>query len=140
LIADAIGWRIDRIEETRKPIISMIERKTASVVVEPGRVAGCLHTAIAYRDGLPVIRLIHPQQICPHLEGVKTGDSIEIVGTPNIHLCGKPEFPGGEGTISIAVNMIPRVLCARPGLHTMLDLPVPAAMLGDARDFVRARN
>lgn len=140
LIADAIGWRINRIEETRKPIISMVERKTASVAVEPGRVAGCLHTATAYREDRPVIRLIHPQQICPHLEGVETGDSIEIIGKPHIRWCGKPEIPGGEGTVAIAVNTIPRVLCARPGLHTMLDLPAPAAMLGDARELVRAGN
>ena len=29
--------------------------------------------------------------------------------------------------------MIPRVLNAAPGLYTMADLPVPAALLGDVR-------
>jgi 4-hydroxy-tetrahydrodipicolinate reductase len=42
--------------------------------------------------------------------------------------------------MAIAVNMIPRVLNAAPGLYTMADLPVPAAMLGDARRFVRVSS
>jgi 4-hydroxy-tetrahydrodipicolinate reductase len=33
--------------------------------------------------------------------------------------------------------MIPRLLNASPGLYSMADLPVPAAMLGDARGFVQ---
>jgi len=34
------------------------------------------------------------------------------------------------------VNMIPHVLKAPPGLHSMADLPVPSAMLADARTFL----
>jgi 4-hydroxy-tetrahydrodipicolinate reductase len=97
-----------------------------------------MHTAVAYREDKPVITLIHPQQVRPELEGVETGDTIEIVGTPNIKLMGHPEIPGGQGTIAIAVNMIPRILNAAPGLHTMADLPAPAALLCDARRLVRA--
>jgi 4-hydroxy-tetrahydrodipicolinate reductase len=137
LIASTVGWEIDRIEEERKPIVSQVRRDTAFVTVEPGQVAGCLHTARAYRRGQPVITLIHPQQIHPQLEGVNTGDAIEICGTPSVKLIGSPEIPGGKGTAALAVNMIPRVLNAAPGLHTMADLPIPAAMLADARRFVR---
>lgn len=135
MIAGALGWEIERVEESRQPIISRVQRETGFVTVEPGQAAGCFHTAVAYREGMPVITLVHPQQVHPYLEGVETGDSIEIVGTPNVRLAGHPEIPGGLGTIALAVNMIPRVLNARPGLHTMADLPVPAAMLGDARRF-----
>jgi 4-hydroxy-tetrahydrodipicolinate reductase len=136
MIADAVGWEIERIEETRTPIVSQVRRETPFVTVEPGQVAGCLHTAVAYRRGTPVISLLHPQQIHPQLEGVETGDAIEILGTPNVRLAGTPEIPGGQGTVALAVNMIPHVLKASPGLHTMLDMSVPAAMLGDARRFV----
>lgn len=136
MIANAIGWQIDRIEESREPIVSQVRRETPFVTVEPGQVAGCLHRAVAYRDSKPVITLIHPQQIHPQLEGVQTGDSIEIAGRPNLRLGGSPEIPGGEATAALAVNMIPHVLNAAPGLHMMADLPVPAAMLGDARNSV----
>jgi len=138
MMADALGWEIERIDEKREPIVSKVRRETPFVTVEPGGVAGCMHTAVAYRAGKPVISLIHPQQVHPRLEGVETGDSIEIDGTPHVRLSGSPEIPGGLGTISLAVNLIPRVLNAAPGLHSMADLPVPAAMLGDARRCVRA--
>ena len=136
MIAAALGWELDRIEETREPIISSVRRETPLVTVEPGQVAGCHHRAVAYRQGEAVITLNHPQQIHPQLEGVETGDSITIEGSPDITLAGSPEIPGGEGTCALVVNMIPRVLNAAPGLHTMADLPVPAALLGDARKLV----
>lgn len=139
MIAESLGWQIERIEETREPIISQVRRETPHVTVEPGQVAGCLHRAVAFRNGRPVITLVHPQQVHPGLEGVETGDSIEITGTPNLRLSGSPEIPGGEATAAIAVNMIPRVLNADPGLHGMADLPAPAAMLGDARRLLRGR-
>jgi 4-hydroxy-tetrahydrodipicolinate reductase len=137
MIATALGWEIERIEENREAIVTQVRRETPFITIEPGQVAGCLHTAVAYREGKPVITLVHPQQIHPSLEGVATGDYIEITGTPNVCLSGTPEIPGGQATCALAVNMIPRVLTASPGLHTMAELPVPAAMLGDARKLVR---
>lgn len=136
MIATALGWEIDHIEQLREPIISQIKREAPFINIEPGQVAGCLHTASAYRQGKPVITLIHPQQIDPRLDGLETGDTIEITGIPNVHFTGSPEIPGGEGTAALTVNMIPRILNATAGLYSMVDLPVPAAMLGDARRFV----
>jgi 4-hydroxy-tetrahydrodipicolinate reductase len=129
-----VGWEIERIEETREPIVATVRRETPHVTVEPGQVAGCLHTAIAHGAGRALITLVHPQQVHPQREGVATGDSIEIIGSPGVHLAGSPEIPGGEATCALAVNMIPRVMNAAP----MADLPVPAAMLADARTFLRA--
>ncbi len=136
MIAAALGWEIDRIEETREPIISTVRRETSSVVVHPGEVAGCKHVAVAYIGGRPAITLVHPQQVLPGLEGIETGDRIEVIGVPTLRLAGNPEIPGGEGTAALAVNMIPRVMAAPPGLRTMIDLPVPSAMMGDARGLV----
>ncbi len=47
-----------------------------------------------------------------------------------------PEIDGGIGTIAMCVNMIPHVLNSRPGLKTMIDLPVPRAILGDMRELL----
>ena len=136
MIARAVGWEIDEIQETREPIVSRVRRSTPFVTVEPGQVAGCHHKAVAHVAGRPAITLDHPQQIVPGAAGVQTGDSIEILGSPPLSLAGSPEIPGGQATIALAVNTIPRVLSAAPGLHTMADLPVPAAMLADARRFL----
>lgn len=130
LLAAALGWEIERIEETREPIVSAVRRETPFAVVEPGQAAGCLHRAVAWRAGKPAITLVHPQQVRPELEGVETGDAIEIAGEPPIRLAGSPEIPGGAATIALAVNAIPRVLAAPPGLHTPLDLPVATALRG----------
>jgi len=140
LIAKALGWKLERIEETRSPIISKVYRETPYVKVEPGQVAGCRHTAIGYVSGEAKIELIHPQQVLPQLEAVETGDYIEISGQPDINLAIKPEIPGGLGTMAMAVNMIPQVLAARPGLVSMAELPMPAAIAGDVREILAWRR
>lgn len=140
MIARALGWNITRIVETRAPIIAGIARHSPFIRVAPGAVAGCLHQAVAYQDSKAVITLVHPQQIEPEREGIATGDTVEIHGEPNLRLAGSPEIPGGAATIALAVNMIPHVINASPELHTMADLPVPAAMLGDARNYLRPRR
>ena len=132
MIADALGWVIDDIIQIREPIISSVRRETPFVVVEPGQVAGCRHSATAYRQGHAAITMIHPQEVSPHLEGVETCDSLEIKGSPDMHIECRPEIPGGQATEALAVNMIPHVLQADAGLYAMADLPVPAAMLGNA--------
>lgn len=137
MIAAALGWEIESIEERCEPIIATVRRETPFATVQPGCSAGCHHSAVTYMRGGQVINLIHPQQICPHFEGVETGDTIEIEGTPDIRFSGSPEIPGGIATVALAVNMVPRVLSVPPGLYCMTDLPVPAAVMGDVRDLVR---
>jgi 2,4-diaminopentanoate dehydrogenase len=130
LISEAIGLGVDRIDQIREPIVSNVRRETPHVTVEPGMVAGCAHTGIGYRGPAEVVRLVHPQQVHPHLEDQDTGDYIHVHGDPEIHMEIKPEIAGGKSTIAIAVNMIPRVVAASPGLKRMIDLPPPAALMG----------
>lgn len=132
MISQALGLGVDRIEESREPIISTVYRETPHVKVQPGMVAGCAHIGIGYRGDQEVIKLIHPQQIHPHLEEQDTGDYINIYGKPEIHMAIKPEIAGGVATMGIAVNMIPHVVAATPGLKRMIDLPVPAALMGES--------
>ncbi len=44
----------------------------------------------------------------------------------------KPEIAGGKATMGIAVNCIPHVVAATPGLKRMIDLPAPAALMGES--------
>lgn len=132
MISDALGLGVDRIEQTREAIISTVRRQTPHVVVEPGMVAGCSHTGVGYRGDTEVVRLVHPQQVLPELEGQATGDYITIHGTPTISMAISPEYAGGLATIGIAVNMLPHVVAAAPGLVSMVDLPAPAALMGQS--------
>lgn len=129
MIANTLGWKLDEIVQTKEPIISQVCRETPHVVIKPGMVAGCRHIAYGKQNGQVKITLEHPQQVRPELADVETGDYIRITGTPDLNLQIKPEIPGGIGTIAMAVNMIPLVFQASPGLKTMPDLPLPAAML-----------
>ncbi|SES73133.1 4-hydroxy-tetrahydrodipicolinate reductase [Natronincola peptidivorans] len=137
MVADGIGWKIDKIEETREPITTNFERITKYAKVEAGNVAGCRQCGYGYVNGELKIDMEHPQQVLPETEGVDTGDYIWIKGTPDINMQIKPEIPGGIGTIAMCVNMIPHVINALPGLKTMLDLPVPRAIMGDMRELVQ---
>lgn len=136
MIADGIGWNLEKVEQTREPIMSSVYRKTDYVEVEAGNVAGCRQCGFGIVDGEIKIDMEHPQQVLPQLENQSTGDYISIKGVPNIDLQITPEIPGGVGTIAMCVNCIPHVINARAGLKTMLDIPVPRAILGDMRELI----
>lgn len=141
MISDALGWCLsEKVRQTMEPIITEVKRKTEYAEVEKGDVAGCSMNGYGYVDGELKIVMVHPQQIEPQAGGVETGDYITIKGTPTINLSIKPEVPGGIGTIAMCVNMIPQVINASSGLKTMLDLPVPRAIMGDMRERIEKRG
>lgn len=136
MIADALGKKIDGFEQQMKPIVTTLDRKSKYGEALKGNVAGVNMTGQGLVNGEVFIDMKHPQQIEPEMEGTNTGDYINIKGTPNIHMAITPEIDGGIGTIAMCVNMIPHVLNSRPGLKTMIDLPVPRAILGDMRELL----
>lgn len=136
LIAHALGLDVEDFRQEMKPITSKVERRTKYAAVKAGDVAGCAMTAQALVNGKPFIKLSHPQQIEPQLEGVRTGDYIRLAGLPEINMSIVPEVDGGIGTIAVCVNMIPHVINASPGLKLMTDLPVPRAIMGDVRKMI----
>ncbi len=136
MIADAIGWKVEKVTQSMDPIVTDVDRKSPHGFAKAGDVAGCAMKGYGYIDGELKIEMDHPQQIEPEQVGVTTGDYVIIKGTPNINLVNSPEVPGGIGTIAMCVNMIPQIINARPGLHTMLTLPVPRAIMGDMREMI----
>ncbi|MBN7773293.1 2,4-diaminopentanoate dehydrogenase [Clostridium aminobutyricum] len=136
MIADAIGWKVEKITQTMEPILTDVDRKSPYGFAKAGNAAGCAMKGYGYVDGELKIEMDHPQQIEPEQVGVQTGDYVIIKGTPNINMVNSPEVPGGIGTIAMCVNMIPHIINARPGLYTMIDLPVPRVIMGDMRDLI----
>lgn len=137
MIADGLGWKLSNdIKLTRAPIVSSVYRKAPNAEVKEGDVAGCNMKGYGYVDDELKIEMLHPQQVEPQLEGGETGDYITIKGNPNINMAITPEVPGGIGTIAMTVNMIPNVINSRPGLKTMIDLPIPRAIMGDMRELI----
>lgn len=136
MIADAIGWKVEKVTTSMEPIMTDVDRKSPYGFAKAGNVAGCAMKGFGYVDGELKIEMDHPQQIEPEQVGIQTGDYVIIKGTPNINMVNSPEVPGGIGTIAMCVNMIPHIINARPGLKTMIDLPVPRAIMGDMREMI----
>jgi 4-hydroxy-tetrahydrodipicolinate reductase len=137
MIGDAIGWKVDKIETQMSPIVTTVDRKAPHGFAAAGDVAGVNMTGQGFVDGAVKINMIHQQQIEPEMEGTFTGDYITLKGSPEVNMNIKPEVEGGLGTIAMCVNMIPQIINADPGLKTMLDLPVPRAIMGDMRQFIK---
>ncbi|MEG1528540.1 MAG: 2,4-diaminopentanoate dehydrogenase [Clostridia bacterium] len=137
MIADALSWKIDKFTQQMKPIVTTVDRKSPYGKADAGDVAGVNMTGQAYVDGEVKINMIHPQQIEPEMEGTFTGDYITLAGNPPVSMSIKPEVNGGIGTIAMVVNMIPACINADSGLVTMIDLPVPRAIMGDYRNAVK---
>lgn len=136
LITEAIGWKLSDFKQSMEPIVTEVDRKSPYGFAKAGDVAGCSMKGYGYVNGELKIEMDHPQQIEPQLAGIDTGDYIIIKGKPNVNMANKPEIPGGIGTIAMCVNMIPHVINSRPGLKTMIDLPVPRAIMGDMRELI----
>jgi 4-hydroxy-tetrahydrodipicolinate reductase len=136
MMNNALGLGIDRFDQKMLPIMSSVDRKSKYGFAGKGMVAGVDMRAFAYKNDKLMIEMKHPQQIEPQLEGILTGDYITLSGRPEVKMSIVPEVDGGIGTIAICVNMIPHIINAAPGLKTMIDLPVPRAIVGDVRKMI----
>jgi hypothetical protein len=126
MIADALGWTLDRISDDIQPKLATVTISSEFLAVDPGYVCGIIQDGVGYRKKEPVIKL-HMEA---YLGSPETYDSVDIEGSPNLAMRISGGIHGDVATASIVVNSIPRVLTAAPGLHTMRDLPLPSFFPG----------
>lgn len=122
MIADALGWQLDRITDEIQPKIAAETVASEFLAVDPGYVCGIVQDGIGYRDGQPVITL--------HMEAYfgapESYDAIEITGSPALRMKLAGGVHGDIATASIVVNSLSKILEVAPGLHTMRDMPIPS--------------
>src|SRR5476651_668171 len=126
MIADAMGWTLDRITDDIQPKLAQVTISSEFLAVDPGYVCGIIQDGVGYRKNEPVIRL-HMEA---YLGAPESYDSVEIEGSPKISSKITGGIHGDVATASIVVNSIPKVLQAAPGLHTMRDLALPSFFSG----------
>ena len=126
MIADALGWTLDRITDSVEPKLASVTTSSEFLAVDPGYVCGIVQDGVGYRKGEPAIRL-HMEA---YLGAPESYDSIEIDGSPRLAVKVVGGIHGDVATTSIVINSIPKVLAAAPGLHTMRDLPLPSFFPG----------
>ena len=126
MIADALGWKLDRITDDISPKIARQTVASEFLAVDPGYVCGIIQDGVGYRKGEALIgstwrrTLVRPE----------TYDQVDIEGSPKLSVKFAGGIHGDVATASITVNSIPKVLDAAPGLHTMRDLPLPSFFPG----------
>jgi 4-hydroxy-tetrahydrodipicolinate reductase len=122
MIADAIGWKLDRITDDIKPRIATETVASEFLAVDPGFVCGIVQDGVGYRNGVPVITL-HMEA---YLGAPESFDAVEIKGSPALRMKIAGGVHGDIATASIVVNSLRKILEVPPGLHTMRDMPIPS--------------
>ena len=127
MIADALGWKLDRITDEIQPQIATETVASEFLAVDPGYVCGIVQDGVGYRDGKPVITL-HMEA---YLGAPESFDAVEITGSPALKMKLAGGVHGDIATASIVVNSMPKILEVTPGLHTMRDMPLPSFFGGN---------
>jgi 4-hydroxy-tetrahydrodipicolinate reductase len=126
MIADALGWTLDRITDQVEPKLAQVTISSEFLAVDPGYVCGIIQEGVGYRKKNPAIRL----RMEAYLGAPDPYDLVEIEGNPRVSMKIAGGLHGDVATAAIVVNSIPKVLEAAPGLHTMRDLPLPSYFPG----------
>jgi 2,4-diaminopentanoate dehydrogenase len=122
MIADAFGWKLDRITDEIQPRMATETVASEFLAVDAGFVSGIVQDGVGYRNGLPVITL-HMEA---YLGAPESYDSVRITGSPALTMKIAGGVHGDIATASIVVNSLPKILEVPPGLHTMRDMPIPS--------------
>jgi 4-hydroxy-tetrahydrodipicolinate reductase len=122
MIADAVGWKLDRITDDIRPKVAEAPVQSQFLAVAPGQVCGIVQDGAGYVDGTPAIAL-HMEA---YLGAPESYDSVLVEGSPRLYSRIEGGVHGDVATASITVNSIPKVIAAAPGLRTMRDMPLPS--------------
>jgi len=128
MISEAIGWKLDETKRIVKPITSNKPKKTSyGVEIGAGKVCGVKWSYFGIKGGEALITFDWIHMLHPKEEGLEPEDRCFIEGESDIDLVVK-KLDSGVGTYAHAVNTIPQVMQAQPGLFTVRELPVAAAL------------
>jgi 2,4-diaminopentanoate dehydrogenase len=122
MIAEALGWKVDKITDEIHPRIATETVASEFLAVDPGYVCGIVQDGVGYRDGKAIITL-HMEA---YLGAPESYDSVDVTGSPALKMKIAGGVHGDIATASIVVNSLPKILEARPGLHTMRDMALPS--------------
>jgi len=122
MIADAMGWKLDRITDEIGPKIAGKTVRSPFLEVKKGQVAVIIQTGTGYRNDEPVI-VLHMEA---YLGAPESYDAVIVKGSPNLHMKIDGGVHGDVATASITANSIPKILEAPAGLQTMRSMVIPS--------------
>jgi 2,4-diaminopentanoate dehydrogenase len=119
LIALAMGWKVDRIQEQITPIIAETAVESEFIRVPAGAVAGVHQVARGTLGAKELVVL----DLRMYLGAKNPHDSILIDGDPPVDMVIRGGVQGDRATPAIVANALSKIHRLEPGLRTMLDLP-----------------
>jgi len=120
MIASALGWKLERVEETIEPAIAPRDLDTEYLRIPAGAAAGIKQYARGYKNGDIAISL----DLQMYVGAESPRDHVLIDGLPPIDMTIAGGVAGDVATAAIVVNCIPKLIAARPGLVTMKEIPL----------------
>jgi hypothetical protein len=126
LVAASIGWTPEAVTDLIEPVLAEGDLETSLGPVVKGKVRGVHQTATCRIAGEERIRL----ELWMAYEIGQPRDEIRIVGSPPVHMIIPDGIFGDSATAGVVVNSAHAILQARPGLVTVLDLPVARTQAG----------
>ncbi len=127
MLADAMGWPLDKITDEIEPVVVAEPVASDQVQVATGQVAGVRQVGTGSQNGTVRVRL----EFIARIGAPESFDEVQVEGDPSLHSRIEGGIPGDVATASMVVNAIPRVVSAQPGLLTMKDLPPAYCWPGD---------
>jgi len=124
MIAAGLGWKLDRVDETLEAAIAPRDLDTEYLRVPAGNAAGIKQSARGYRQDELLVSL----DLQMYVGAEQPRDHVLIDGVPPIDMTITGGIAGDVATAAIAINAIPKLFAARPGVVTMRDLPLVHAL------------
>jgi 4-hydroxy-tetrahydrodipicolinate reductase len=124
MIASALGWKLDRVDETLEPAIAPRDLDTEYLRIPAGAAAGIRQAVRGFRKGELAVSL--DLQVYVGAEAPR--DHILIDADPPVDATVAGGISGEVAAAAILVNTLPRLLAAPPGLATVKDLPLLHAL------------
>ncbi len=121
LLARALDFKVDRIEQSVEPVIAAEDHKTPFLTVKEGQVAGIRNHGYGFVGKRQVMHL----DLAMYVGAPDPRDEVVLESTPPIHLKFLGGIAGDQATAAILVNNLHGVVAAQPGLRTVLDVAPP---------------
>ena len=124
MLSDGLGLGVDRSEQIVEPVVADRDLETQYLTVKKGEVAGIRNIGRGYR-GQSLVVLLHLEM---YVGAKNPKDKVTIKGNPNMEFVVEGGTPGDPATVAMIVNAIPKVIEAKPGLISMIDLRLPSIL------------
>ncbi len=136
MIAGALGWKLDRVDQVIEPAIAPRDLDTEYLRVPAGSAAGVRQAVRAYRNGDLAVSL----DLQAYVGAEAPRDHVLVDGEPPVDATVAGGISDELATAALLVNSVPRLLAAPPGLLTAKELPVVHCLNPKALTAARKRK